>query len=69
MLVITLLGLKCVEGDDMKSYISFDANEFYLEVSFGQSSDFKTEVRSRLLKMKKIRDLEPLRERLFCKTK
>ncbi|KAL5268239.1 hypothetical protein ACHWQZ_G002189 [Mnemiopsis leidyi] len=37
------LGLKCVEGDDMKSYISFDANEFYLEVSFGQSSDFKTE--------------------------
>ena len=31
----------------MKSYISFDANEFYLEVSFGQSSDFKAEVRHR----------------------
>ena len=48
LILILSPGLKCVEGDDMKSYISFDANEFYLEVYFGQSSDFKAEVRRRL---------------------
>lgn len=32
------LGLKCVDADLLKSYISFEANEFYLEISFNSQT-------------------------------